>query len=51
MIETRPDRRYYLTADSFSVSKLSARQKAIHDKLIENCSVEYDAGDLKIYSC
>ena len=51
VIESRPGGRYYLTADSFSVNKLSARQKAIHAELIENCSVEYDAGDLKIYAC
>ena len=51
IIESRPDGKYYLSADSFSVSKLSARQKAIHSKLIENCSVEYSASDLKIYLC
>ena len=51
IIEDKPDGKYYLTADSFSVSKLSARQKALHDLIIENCSVAYDSSDLNIYLC
>ena len=51
VIESRPEGKYYLTADSFSESKLSVSQKAIHSRMIENCSVEYSASDLRIYEC
>jgi hypothetical protein len=42
---------YYVSADSFSLSKLKPIQKSNFNQLIENCSIEYSDSDLKIYSC
>ena len=42
---------YYVTADSFSISKLGPNQSNKFNILIGNCSVSYDARDLKIYYC
>jgi len=42
---------YYVTADTFSVSKLKAGQKQRLDKLVEGCEVVYNAEDLKVYGC
>ena len=44
-------RPFYVTADSFSVSKLKPYQMDEFGSLAENCSVSYDAQDLKIYYC
>ncbi len=44
-------RPYYVTADSFSVSKLKLEQKESFDKLINGCEVVYSASDLKVYGC
>ena len=44
-------RPYYVTGDSFSLSKLKPTQKENFDKLVEDCSVIYDNSDLRIYEC
>lgn len=42
---------YYVTGDSFSLSKLKPSQMENFDKLVEDCSVIYDNSDLKIWEC
>ena len=42
---------YYVTADSFSISKLKSFQSDKFNTLVENCSVSYNSYDLKIYYC
>jgi hypothetical protein len=42
---------YYVTADTFSVSKLKAGQKQRFDKLVEGCEAVYSADDLNVYEC
>jgi len=42
---------YYVTADTFSVSKLKSGQKQRLDKLVEGCEAVYSADDLNIYEC
>jgi len=44
-------RPFCITADSFSLSKLKPSQSSTFDKLIENCSIPYEAQDLKVYYC
>jgi len=46
-----PEKPYFVTADSFSLSKLRPTQKAFFENITENCSVSYSNIDLKIYSC
>jgi hypothetical protein len=46
-----PNENYYLTADSFSVSKLDPEQREFLVDLTKNCSEEHSAVDLKIYYC
>ncbi len=49
--ENIPSKPYYVTADSFSVSKLKSPQNENFDNLVNGCEVAYSASDLKIYEC
>ena len=44
-------RRYYLTADTFSISKLKPDQFQNYLGLVENCTKSYEAYDLYVWYC
>jgi len=46
-----PKRQYYVTADYFSFVKLKGSQRDNFNNLVENCSLEYGSGDLRIFYC
>ncbi|MBP7708287.1 glycosyltransferase family 39 protein [Candidatus Pacearchaeota archaeon] len=46
-----PEKSYYLTADSFSVSKLKPNQRELFNQLTVNCTKPYSARDLIIFKC
>ena len=45
------ERPYYITADSFSVSKLKPSQRDRLNNLVGGCGVVYSGAGLKIYGC
>jgi len=51
ILETVPEKPYYLLADSFSVSKLKPDQRERLNNLTENCEIPYSAVDLSVYHC
>lgn len=51
ILKERPEDKYYLIGDSFSVSKLKDKQREFLEELTEGCEEIYDAEDLKIYRC
>lgn len=46
-----PERPYFIIADRFSVSKLKLLQRDNLNILVDNCSINYEGGGLKIYEC
>jgi hypothetical protein len=51
MFSEVPIEKYYLIADSFSVSKLKPGQRDLLEDLVEGCEVVYSEVDLRIYEC
>jgi len=51
ILTERPNKSYYLTSDSFSVSKLKGGQLEFYQLLTQNCTREYQSHDLIIWKC
>jgi len=51
ILTEHPKKSYYLTADSFSTSKLKGSQLEFYQLLTQNCSKEYSSYNLIIWKC
>ncbi|MEA3248336.1 MAG: glycosyltransferase family 39 protein, partial [Nanoarchaeota archaeon] len=51
MLDSIPERPYYLVADRFSTSKLKPDQRELLGNLTEECDVSYENFDLRVYFC